>query len=680
MNGSVGVGGYRRGQRAPGTTGGAALGVRARDRTGDVPRRRPAPRGRRGVQRRAPHVTPADPRRAAGAHQGPRPRRPAPQRRAALRCGAARAEARRGRQVRAGRGHAPAGAPPRSTPTTATGCGCWPRPGTPTRAAPRPRRWCARCSTPSSTRCRAARRWPPAVPPGRSVASPVTSPRAGVLPGATPSGSRPAWPSGSPPTTPLPTTAPSWCGSRCGSRPTRRSWSPARSGSGPPGPRRAEPAPPLRRRPALDRVAAPGPATASATGPAPTPPSRCGPRPRPGRSLDRLLELAGARRDHPRHRRAGLAARPRRRGPGRPRGRRALAAQPRPRPHRRDGARPGRRPTPREAAAAARACSGRRRCSPSSWQVALHGDPLTEEEMDQLACAGGPILKLRGSWTVVDPAVARKARKRLVRTVKPGPALAATLTGVVQIDPDGTATSDEQVVVGASLLTVREQLRQRRDPRPRRRPAPALRATLRDYQRHGLTWLAELTDARARRLPGRRHGAGQDGHPDRAPPAPPRARPAHGPDAGRLPGSLLGNWEAEIERFAPGVAVRRFHGGAPRRSAALRDGFVLTTYGTMRRDAALLAEVGVGPRGRRRGPARQEPPLRPPPGRCARSRAGPGSRSPAPPSRTTSPSCGRSSTGRPRACSAAATPSARCGRRRSSPGLEPDQGARSSPT
>ena len=56
------------------------------------------------------------------------------------------------------------------------------------------------------------------------------------------------------------------------------------------------------------------------------------------------------------------------------------------------------------------------------------------------------------------------------------------------------------------------------------------------------------------------------------------------------PASLLGNWEAEIERFAPGTPVRRFHGG--RRSLADLEGalpgtdpgFVLTTYGTLRSD------------------------------------------------------------------------------------------------
>ncbi len=37
------------------------------------------------------------------------------------------------------------------------------------------------------------------------------------------------------------------------------------------------------------------------------------------------------------------------------------------------------------------------------WQVALHGEPLSDAEMRQLASAASPVLKLRGAWTVVDP-------------------------------------------------------------------------------------------------------------------------------------------------------------------------------------------------------------------------------------------------------------------------------------
>ena len=122
------------------------------------------------------------------------------------------------------------------------------------------------------------------------------------------------------------------------------------------------------------------------------------------------------------------------------------------------------------------------------WQVALDGDPLTPEEMDTLAASAAPVVKLRGAWRVVDPSITRKARKRLVRDVKPAEAVAAALSGVATLGEDQPA----EVVVGASLLKVREQLRTAATREPVEPPA-ALQATLRDYQRHGLTWLAELT-------------------------------------------------------------------------------------------------------------------------------------------------------------------------------------------
>jgi len=69
---------------------------------------------------------------------------------------------------------------------------------------------------------------------------------------------------------------------------------------------------------------------------------------------------------------------------------------------------------------------------------------------------------------------------------------------------------------------------------------------------------------------------------------------AAGPTLVVCPASLMGNWQREIERFAPGTAVRRFH-GARRCLDGLGDGeFVLTTYGTMRLDAGRLAEVDWG--------------------------------------------------------------------------------------
>ncbi|MDO7868298.1 DEAD/DEAH box helicase [Nocardioides jiangxiensis] len=214
-----------------------------------------------------------------------------------------------------------------------------------------------------------------------------------------------------------------------------------------------------------------------------------------------------------------------------------------------------------------------------NWRISLAGEPLTDDEMDQLASAAAPVIKLRDQWIVVDPEIARKARKRLVRTVPAPVAVAAALSGVVQVDerPVGVA-------IGATLEKVRAQLVGAATRPPVEAPA-GLDAALRDYQRHGLTWLAELTSLGLGACLADDMGLGKTLqvialHLHRA---------AAAPTLVVCPTSLLANWEAEIRRFAPGVAVRRFHGGA--RDLAGAHGFVLTTYGTMRNAAADLAQV-----------------------------------------------------------------------------------------
>jgi superfamily II DNA or RNA helicase len=219
------------------------------------------------------------------------------------------------------------------------------------------------------------------------------------------------------------------------------------------------------------------------------------------------------------------------------------------------------------------------------WQLSLHGEELTEEEMDELARTTSPIIRLRDNWVAVDSGVIKRARKRLIRTVTPVQALAATLTGVVDIED-----VPYEAVVGASLLKVRDRLNAAATTEPVAVPA-GLRAELRDYQRHGLTWLAELTSLGLGACLADDMGLGKTItlialHLHRRE----TTDQGGGPTLVVCPASLLGNWEAEIRRFAPGVAVRRHH-GSTRDLDGVRDGFVLTTYGTMRNDAAILAEV-----------------------------------------------------------------------------------------
>ena len=218
------------------------------------------------------------------------------------------------------------------------------------------------------------------------------------------------------------------------------------------------------------------------------------------------------------------------------------------------------------------------------WRLALRDDALTDDEMAVLANATTPVIRLRDNWMIIDPVVARRARKRkAAQKLKPVVALQSALTGVIEVDGESV-----EVHAGATLLKVRDRIVDAATVAPLEAPA-GLEATLRDYQRHGLTWLAELTGAGLGACLADDMGLGKTitlialhlHRRDR--------RLATGPTLVVCPASLMGNWEAEIHRFAPGVAVRRFHGSS--RELSGEDGFVLTTYGTMRRDHQTLASV-----------------------------------------------------------------------------------------
>ncbi|MEW2619254.1 SNF2-related protein [Streptomyces sp. NPDC048106] len=215
------------------------------------------------------------------------------------------------------------------------------------------------------------------------------------------------------------------------------------------------------------------------------------------------------------------------------------------------------------------------------WQLALGGEPLDEAEMDALAEAHRPVVRLRDRWVLVDPALVRKARKRELGLLDPVDALSVALTGTAEIDGETVPA----VPVGA-LATLRDRLTAGLEPAE----APAgLAATLRDYQLRGLAWLDLMTSLGLGGCLADDMGLGKTVtlialHLKRA---------RDEPTLVVCPASLLGNWQREITRFAPGVPVRRFH-GTDRTLEGLGGGFVLTTYGTMRSAAARLAEHAWG--------------------------------------------------------------------------------------
>ncbi|MFB7370718.1 DEAD/DEAH box helicase [Streptomyces sp. NPDC056222] len=219
-----------------------------------------------------------------------------------------------------------------------------------------------------------------------------------------------------------------------------------------------------------------------------------------------------------------------------------------------------------------------------NWRFAIGDQQLTRAELDQLAEAGRPVVRLRDQWVLVDPAEVRRARASHDRKITPVDALGAVLTGTTEAD-------GLRVEVHATGWL--EQLRARlADPEggPQEVAQPAaLAATLRDYQLRGLNWLHRMTSLGLGGCLADDMGLGKTItlialHLHR------QSEPAAaGPTLVVCPTSLMGNWQREIEKFAPGTPVRRFHGPA-RSLEGLADGeFVLTTYGTMRLDTEPLA-------------------------------------------------------------------------------------------
>ncbi len=147
--------------------------------------------------------------------------------------------------------------------------------------------------------------------------------------------------------------------------------------------------------------------------------------------------------------------------------------------------------------------------------------------------------------------------------------------------------------VDATFEKARDELRSFDQVRPAD-PPRTFHGTLREYQREGLGWLHFLRTfglggcladdmglgktVQVLALLDSRRGT--------------RARPAR-PSIVVVPRSLVFNWLREAKRFTPKLRVLDFTGPA-RRAADIDDAradVVLTTYGTLRRDAAILAET-----------------------------------------------------------------------------------------
>ena len=224
------------------------------------------------------------------------------------------------------------------------------------------------------------------------------------------------------------------------------------------------------------------------------------------------------------------------------------------------------------------------------WKASIDDEELTAEEFDAIANAKRELVRWRGTWVLVDERDIANAQV-VIGTTGSMPlvrAAGAALAGTAVV-----AGREAAIVPDTQIASLVERLVAATAPTELGEPTGFV-GELRGYQARGLSWLSHLEASGFGGCLADDMGLGKT--------IMVIALALHDPRPTLVvcPTSVIGNWEREVQRFAPSLRVVRQHGsGRSRTSEALAERLdpqtiVLTSYGLLRRDRALFNGVEWG--------------------------------------------------------------------------------------
>ncbi|WP_151735725.1 DEAD/DEAH box helicase ['Paenibacillus yunnanensis' Narsing Rao et al. 2020] len=232
-------------------------------------------------------------------------------------------------------------------------------------------------------------------------------------------------------------------------------------------------------------------------------------------------------------------------------------------------------------------------------EASLGDTSVSEAELQALVEAGVPYVRFRGEWIEVDPKELRQVLRYMKRNESGEMAAADWLRLAAEDEEErlfkGLSVTGMETAGLLSSLMRGDVLRSL----PLRPVPDRLQGTLRPYQERGFQWLAALSGLGFGVCLADDMGLGKTVQViacllDRALTAPAAER--RDPVLILCPTSLLGNWQRELQRFAPSLSVHIHHGGRRARGEdfkmlAAGHEIVLTTYHLAGRDSEDLAGV-----------------------------------------------------------------------------------------
>ncbi len=230
------------------------------------------------------------------------------------------------------------------------------------------------------------------------------------------------------------------------------------------------------------------------------------------------------------------------------------------------------------------------------WQVAVGEHLLTPEEFEQLLSQNQPLVQVQGRWVHLQKGAIEEAKKLFVD---------GEITSMPLIEALRLAQGDEETSSSLSIggLTatgwVHELLESTNDGEslPEIAQPPKFEGQLRPYQLTGLRWMVFLSKFGIGTCLADDMGLGKTiqliallQH-ERIDPL-----SIVGPSLLIVPTSVVGNWERELDKFAPELSVHIHHGpdrplGEAFATIVANHDVVITTYGLVHRDRETLNAI-----------------------------------------------------------------------------------------
>ena len=228
------------------------------------------------------------------------------------------------------------------------------------------------------------------------------------------------------------------------------------------------------------------------------------------------------------------------------------------------------------------------------WQIALGGEAVTLEELEQLSQGGGKLVKFRDRWIEFDSRQVDEALRLWRRRKSESRSAGDLVRMMIGIDQEAHGLRVGGVQARGWIQSLVGRLRGE-TALEELAPPQGFHGELRPYQLHGYAWLAFLRSWGLGACLADDMGLGKTIQ-ALALLAREQERGEKRPVLLVCPSSVIGNWQREAARFTPGLQVLRHHGpdrliGDAFVTEANQHAVVVTNYALLPRDYAMLRRV-----------------------------------------------------------------------------------------